>query len=387
MSTLARRISAVAFATLAVGGCQDAATPLVSPLLPSQSSIRLENTGAAAMPRLIQPSTTDARINWRPTLNPDAPHYVWLDPTVRSNHQLLLFLPAGNTLPARYAGIGREAAGLGYHVVVLVYPNEAKLVDANVCGGKRDTPQDPAASICYENARREILDGTDRVSSPLVNVDTLNSIDFRVTSLLHYLHRTAPEEGWGAFLEHGAPKWRRIAVAGHSQGGGEAAMIAKLRIVPRVVLFSAVPDTVQTMAPLWLAGSITPSERYYALAHTCDAFFGGIVNGWDLIGMGASIRSAVKPNQSKDVYCREVTSVSDGVRWAEQPPYDGAHMLLTDLLPLTRDYTHRSSHHSTANDDFAPPMLSGVWRYLLTATPRPTMADEDDEDTDAGAGP
>jgi hypothetical protein len=372
--------------TMMLIACHDATAP------PSRGASTLpmlsrERTVTTAMPRLVAPSTIDPRINWQSTVNPDAPHYVWLDRTVPSNHQLLLFLPAGNTPPARYAGIGAVAARLGYHVIVLMYPNEAKLVDANVCGGKRDTPQDPAASTCYENARLEILDGNDRVSSPLVDVDVFNSIDYRVTTLLRYLHHTAPEEGWGAYLHDGAPKWRRIAVAGHSQGGGEAAMIAKLRVVPRVVLFSAVPDTVQTKAPLWLAGSVTPSDRYYALAHTCDAFFGGIADGWDLIGMSASIKSSVKPNQTKGAFCREVIAASDAVRWAEKPPYDGAHILITSLLPLTGDYLHKSSHHSTANDDFAPPMLSGVWSYLLTATLRPTIADEDDEDTDAGAGP
>jgi hypothetical protein len=363
---------------MALAACQDATAPPSQNPSPTPAPSR-DKLKTDAMPRLVQPSSTDARIDWQSALNPGAPHYVWLDPTVRSNHQLMLFLPAGNTPPAKYTHIGEEAARLGYHVIVLMYPNEARLVDANVCGSKRDTPQDRAASTCYENARLEILDGTDRVSSPLVKVDSVNSIDHRVTSLLRYLHRTAPQEGWGAFLDDdGAPKWRRIAVAGHSQGGGEAAMIAKLRIVPRVVLFSAVPDTVQTKAPRWLAGSMTPSDRYYALAHTCDAFFGGIADGWDLIGMGASIKSSVKRNQPTGEYCREVSSTSDGVRWADKPPYEGAHMLLSDMLPRSANYQHRSAHHSTANDEFAPATLSLVWKYLLTPTPHPTIADEDD---------
>src|SRR2546427_7367644 len=49
-----------------------------------------------------------------------------------------------------------------------------------------------------------------------------------------YLAQQYPDEEWGRFLAHDKPKWSQIAVTGHSQGGGHAAMIAKIRLVARV---------------------------------------------------------------------------------------------------------------------------------------------------------
>ena len=66
------------------------------------------------------------------------------------------------------------------------------------------------------------------------------------------------------------PDWHRIAVAGHSQGGGMAALLAKRVPVDRVVLLSGPPDFVlpsRQPAP-WLATpAVTPIDRWYALYH------------------------------------------------------------------------------------------------------------------------
>src|SRR5205814_9496790 len=134
---------------------------------------------------------------------------------------------------------------------------------------------------CYKQARLEILEGVER--SDIVTVDIQNSIDNRFTKLLRYLHREYPNEGWGQFLDDvGLPKWRQIAVAGHSQGGGEAAMIAKRNVVARVALFSAVPDSLDDggppscLASTELAPSATPADPFYSLAHDCDGFLAAI---------------------------------------------------------------------------------------------------------------
>jgi hypothetical protein len=246
-------------------------------------------------------------------------------------------------------------------------------VSVNACGGKSDP------SSCFDNARRNILDGV--TASDVVSVDQPNSIDNRLTTLLHYLVKTYPEEGWARFLLNGAPKWTQIAVSGHSQGGGEAAMIAKLRVTARVVLFSAPPDFAgppdasstpdscdvvngATVVPIpvpaasWEAtGHVTPSSKYWGLAHDKDQNYGAICAGWVAFGM-TDLPLVVIP------------------ALPNPPPqsFDSTHTLVTELLPQTPAPPQKPNPHgSTALNDATPlgqdgaPLLSAAWHYLLTA--------------------
>jgi len=281
-------------------------------------------------------------------------HYVWLDRAARSNHKLLVFMPGRGGRPANLQLVQREAAGLGYHVIGLMYQNDVLL--AGVCG------RVPDPNTCFETIRLEILDGIDR--SPLVDVSKANSIENRLTKLLQFLTVNYPDDGWNRFLLPDRPKWSQIAVGGFSQGGGQAAMIAKLHVVARVVLFSASPDSVHTEAPQWLATHVTPSERYWGLAHDRDAFFRPILASWDSLGMAAFGDTAYVE--------------------AREPPYGFTHMLVTHLLPQTGSYANNAGHGATVADQLTPlrgdgtPILDDAWRYLLTAR----EPDEDDTEAD-----
>jgi len=347
---------------------------------------------------IIAPYATDPRIN-RALAN----HYVWLDPTARSNHKLFLFLPSGRSAPDTFQLIGQEAARLGYHVISLMYQNDLILVA--LCGAAAARSA-AAGNACYQSARLDIIDGGDRsLSIPELvqagfDISGPNSIDTRLTKLLEYLDAWHPEEGWSRFLANGAPKWSRIAVGGHSQGGGEAAMIAKIRLVPRVVMFSSVPDTVPSReAPTWLSSHMTPSNRYFALAHDCDGFFRSIVAGWDSLGMNALVAaSPLTPTPPRpNAACWTWTSPARDAPVAPEasaPPYRGTHTLITDLPPRTGGFVHRPSHQSTANDFFTPrdpvsgaPLLRDAWRYLLGAQEADEeVADEQDERDEADVG-
>src|SRR5207244_11568085 len=183
-------------------------------------------------------------------------HYVWLDTTARSNHKLFVFLPGTGQNPSIFQLVQQASARLGYHVIGLMYPTGGGL--AKAC----PTTPDPIA--CYEDARLENIDGINRVA--FLNVNVANSIDNRLTKLLQYLTRQYPDEGWDRFLLQDQPKWSQIAVSGHSQGGGNAAMIAKTRLVARVVLFSSVTDSIHAEAPSWVATPVTPTARYHGSA-------------------------------------------------------------------------------------------------------------------------
>ncbi len=282
-------------------------------------------------------------------------HYAWLDTTARTNHKLLVFMPGRGQTPAMFQRVQQEAARLGYHVIGLSY--------ATILGGLGAVcPIDPDPATCYENARLEVVDGIDR--SPLANVTRANSIDNRLTKLLQFLAAQYPDEGWARFLLAGAkPKWSQIAISGHSQGGNEAATIAKIRLVARVVLFSSVTDSVHADAPSWESTHITPADRYWGIAHDRDAFFRAIRAGWDSLGLSA-FGPAVAPEES-------------------EPPYGFTHMLVTDLVPQL-GFVGTTAHGSPVHD--LDPLLNADgsccapreiwWRYLLTAR----LPDEDEWD-------
>lgn len=309
-----------------------------------------EESSAPLVRHVVAPQATDPAID--KALDS---HYAWLDTTARSNRKLFVFLPGTGQNPAIFQLVQQAAARLGYHVIGLMYPNAGGL--AKVC------PIDPDPNACYENARLEIIDGIDR--SRVVDVNVANSIDNRLTKLLRSLTLQYPDEGWDRFLLRGLPKWSQIAVSGHSQGGGNAAMIAKVRVVARVVLFSSVTDSIHAAAASWVATHLTPSSRYYGIAHDRDGFYRPIRSGWDSLRL--------------DVFGAPATPETSS------PPYGGTHTLVTDLTPQG-GFVGTNAHGAPSNDLNTPlgadgaPLLRDAWRYLLTVrSAEQEIANRDEE--------
>ncbi len=301
-----------------------------------------EESSVPLVLHLVAPQVTDPAID----RFLDA-HYVWLDTTAQSQHRLLVFMPGTGQRPAQFQLIEQEAARLGFHVIGLEYVNSGGL--AKVC------PLAPDPTACFEDARLEIIDGVDRTT--IVNVTPTNSIDNRLAKLLGYLAINYPDEGWAQFLdEEGGSKWPLIAVSGLSVGGGEAAMIARVRLVDRVLMFSAVPDSIGDESVSWVGSPhVTPVNRYYGLVHDRDAFFPVFQAAWDSLGL-AVFGPAVAVETS-------------------EAPYGWTHELYTDLTPVG-GFIGQAAHASTATDAATPlapdgtPLLRNAWRYMLTASPR-----------------
>src|SRR5437867_2180430 len=296
-----------------------------------------ETPAAPLVLHVVAPQATDAAID---KFLDD--HYAWFDTTARSNHKLFVFLPGAGQNLSTFLLVQQGAARLGYHVIGLMYPTAGGL--AKVC------PTAPDPTACYQNTRLEIIDGIDR--NGVVGVNVPNSIDNRLTKLLQYLALQYPDEGWDRFLLQDELKWSQIAVSGHSQGGGNAAMIAKIRLVARVVLFSSVTDSIHAEAPSWVATHVTPAERYYGIAHDRDGFYRPIRAGWDSLGLGVFGAPATPETSS--------------------PPYGGTHTFVTDLTPQG-GFVGTNAHGAPSNDLNTPlgpngtPLLRDAWRYLLTA--------------------
>ena len=327
-------------------------------------------------------------------------HLVWpVDPSRTPGSVdktlLYLFLPATGAKPSDYTLIQQEAVDLGYHVIGLAYPNaDAVIAKCNpiTFSNADDVKLYKERQACYLSVRMQTLDGT--TPSNYTNVKPSNSIDNRLEKLLVYLREHMPNEGWGGFLdETGSPAWSRIIVAGHSQGGGNAALMGKLHRVARVVMISSPPDgcfdaSIPDQNGVKLPGSLpgctdpatppvqpgaewtgpgglgtphlTPADRYFALAHQSEFTFSPafasrppMLANWSRLGLGA--------------FGLPVSADTAGA-----PPYGCSHMLVTSLPApgLANIALSLQDHRLTARDDYTPtdanhvPLLRDAWRYI-----------------------
>jgi len=296
----------------------------------------------------VPPASTDPDIGREGRWLSD--HFVWLYPGAERGEKLFVHLPGGANpiqVPSSFQFLAREAARLGYHVIVLTYPNDWGI--EALCHGDPD---------CEQAVRLDVIDGGDRSSSiPAVvqqgfDISEANSIDNRLTKLLVSLTRDHAEEGWSQFLTDGDPNWSNIVISGLSFGGSEAAMLAKLHRVDRVTLFAAPRDSnTAGQPPHWVALGATPADRYYGLVHNHDPLSALTLASW---------KGPLEMLQFGEVVREDVSGSAPAT-----------HMLLSDRL--TASGTFANAHGSVATDPFTPlgsdgmPLLRYAWRYILGA--------------------
>lgn len=206
----------------------------------------------------IDPPQTDAAIE-----SVHGPHLALSDPDVPSNHRLLLYFVGTGAHAEGSLAVARAFAGLGYHVIALDYENS---VVAASCVHSSD-------SACFDAYRAAIVSGTP--GSDKIHVDFSNSILNRFDKLLAYLAKEDAAGGWDEFFTDGKPAWSRVVLAGHSQGSGHAAYIAKLYSVDKVLMFSGPQDYLSDLdqpAPWESRPSATPPSRFYAFLNLNDPF-------------------------------------------------------------------------------------------------------------------
>ena len=257
-------------------------------------------------------------------------HGVWLDRAVPARGELLLFITGtgGRGGPPEFL---KTAAAAGYHVIVPLYVND---LPAALC---RDDPEPDA----FENFRREIIEGRDL--SPRVSVDRANSLENRVTKLVRWLAANRADEGWAQFLDDRQELvWRKTALAGHSQGGGHALLMAQDREVARVVMTGAPKDYSQALKKpaAWYRPGRTPAGRMFAFVHVRDE------------------QGCTYPEQVENFRAAGLAPVAtvDGA----EPPFGGAHALTT---AHGGELASGPAHTSVVND----PRFRPVWRFMLTA--------------------
>jgi hypothetical protein len=298
----------------------------------------------------IRPSATDAAIK-----EFDDPHwaYVSRDIVVRNDsrlpadrHELLLWIPGtqpadANPPPGRISRGGSNefcklSATLGYHVIALSYPNS---ISASVC---RMEP-DPGA---FEAFRMAVIQGGE---TKHITISRTDSIENRLIKLLRLLSEKRAREGWGQFLnKDGGIQWDKIAVAGQSQGGGHAALLAIHHRVTRVVCFGAPKDhslALQAPAAWYQKEPATPRDRFFTFNHEQDR------------------QGCTPAQQIENLRALKLDQFGPDVKVEDaKPPYSNTRILMTNHPGTQVD---SRTAHGTMISGRNRELFGDVWRYML----------------------
>ncbi len=280
----------------------------------------------------ILPSVTDAAITrW------NSPHRTFRNPAVTARDELVVFLPGTGATTGDQQQFARTAADLGFPVIYLMYSND---VAAAECQNDED-------ETTFEKFRREIITGVDL--DPRVKVGPADGIEHRLLVLVQWLARNRPDEKWGRFLEGDSLAWRKVILAGHSQGGGHAQLMAKDHEVARVVQLGSPKDYNQKHGrpARWYGGGATPARRMFAFVHEQDT------------------QACSYAQQLENLRVSGLTTLADTDKVA--PPYNHAQILTTNYPGKS---INSASAHLMLVFDFmlprAPVSYRPVWSYLLT---------------------
>lgn len=284
---------------------------------------------------MVLPNTADP-LSTAPNNN----HFVYTNQGVTQKNKLFLFFPGTGAVPYNYREILKHAANIGYHSIGLTYPNNEAI--NTICLTITDT-------TCHSRARLEVFDGIDRHND--INVDVNNCIERRTLKLLQYLNYTYPTENWGQYYSGNEIQWGKIIVSGHSQGGGHAGIISKIKQVERVAMFAAT-DWISLLNRNadWITwNGPTSADRYYGFTHQNDEAinFNLIQTTWDNYGL----------NNFGGILLVDSSSI----------PYNNSHKLYTQQTPANDPTKY---HGCVVADDSTPysasiPVFASVWTYMI----------------------
>jgi hypothetical protein len=236
------------------------------------------------------------------------------------------------------------AADLGYHVLVLAYPDE---IPASVCS-------EDINPNTFEMFRMNIIRGG---NSKRISVASADCIENRLIKALQYWQKMRPKENWGQFLnQDGTIRWESIAVGGQSQGGGHATLIAIKHRVARVICTGSPKDfnhKHNAPAAYYNEDSATPKNRFFTFNHYQDHTGGTspqqLLKNLEALGLNAFGAPANVDN--------------------EPFPYSHSRILMT-AFPVVKVTGPQSDGSLTAHSSMLAgtnaPRWKQVWTYMLT---------------------
>lgn len=284
----------------------------------------------------IQPHLTDSQIdNWL------EPHHVAFHRFLVHRPELFVFLGGSFGKPGQQKLFLKEVVNLGYIFINVNYPNSWTI--ANLCQNNRNPD-------CYQKTRNAIIYGQKKGRKIIIT--RANSIENRLVKLILFLANNIQEIPWLNYLNsNNLPKWQSIIVAGHSQGGGHCAIIAKKNLVARVIMLASPVDyhiKSQNHAPWLSSPPITSADRFYGFVHFQDPGYEKIIKAWQLMGLD-NYGNLVNVDRT------DISRLNSDQLVSNQPPKikDKFHGgVINDIsTPKTADGT---------------PVYRKIWQYLCT---------------------
>ncbi len=225
-----------------------------------------------------------------------------LRPPMNARGALLVFFNGSGGSPR--AGIGSAAGSFygvaraqGLHVLAVSYVS-GQAVGA-LCNGNDG---------CFEPTRATILTGEPQAGAANVlnDVTTDEGAFERIAAAVMTLSDSDPAGGWSAFLDRSklpdaeaAIRWEKVFVAGHSQGGGHAALVGKRQSVGRVVMLASPCDGVGNSVASWLASpagyATSPATKFFGLASMGDTTCPRAPDAWNALGMPMTAQTRNAP--------------------------------------------------------------------------------------------
>jgi hypothetical protein len=125
----------------------------------------------------------------------------------------------------------------------------------------------------------------------------------RVAAALVTLAAGDPSGGWEAFIDRAmmanpeqAIRWPLVMAAGHSQGGGHAALLGRRHPLARVIALASPCDRVGAASARWLVNdgsyATDPTTRFFGLGAQGDTICAGYPAAWESLRMPASARQS-----------------------------------------------------------------------------------------------
>ena len=249
-----------------------------------------------------------------------------LRPASGARGGLLIFLHGSGGTPRGViaspdVNVYAAARAQGLHVLSVAYRSDDAV--GELCGAAADR------DACFLATRTAIVTGVPQpgAAAPLASIALHEGVYARVGAALLALSQRDPDGRWGPFYDPAAGRdvargirWGMVAVAGHSQGGGHAALLARLHPVRRAVMFSSPCDVASAMPASWLThGSAwaTAPANLYGLGSTGDVICPGHVHAWVALGLPAANRdNAAVVCAGEAAHGASIKCVENAARWS-----------------------------------------------------------------------
>lgn len=238
---------------------------------------------------------------------------------------LMLFLHGSGGTPRGViaspdSNVYAAARAQGLHVLSIAYRSDDAV--GALCNAAADR------DACFLATRTAILTGVAQpgAAAPLATIAVQEGVYARVGAALLALAERDPDGRWGQFYDLAAGRdvarglrWSSIVVAGHSQGGGHAALLAKLHPVRRAVMFSSPCDLSSGAAAAWLtygAAWATPQSSLFGLGSMGDAVCPGHVPAWDALTVPTANRdNGAVVCATENAHAASIKCVENAPRW------------------------------------------------------------------------